>query len=270
MTIKMKKYSCVLLFLFFTASCGSKPQPFVTTTPFIATDTATVSPTSTLTPAPSPVPTSTLPAVLITSGDGGKPYVALTFDLCQDPEYPAGYDAAIVAVLQRYGVPATFFMGGDWMRTHPEETKAIAANPNFELGNHSWSHPDFTKLTEDEIAQQLETTEALLFELTGRRSLLFRPPFGFSNELTLQVAAQHGFRTVIWDSASGDPDPKFDSDTILAEVQRTVRNGSIIVMHANGRGWHTAEALPFMIEYLQNKGFTLVRASQLLGLEVKP
>jgi len=50
-------------------------------------------------------------------------------------------------------------------------------------------------------------------------------------------------------------------------VQTRVQNGSIIIMHANGRGWHTAEALPQMIEYLQRNGYTLVTVSQLLGLE---
>jgi peptidoglycan-N-acetylglucosamine deacetylase len=266
----MKNYSCLLLFLFFVTSCASKSQPATSTPVILPTETATITPTSTPTVTPSPLPTATLPPVLITSGDSGEPYAALTFDLCQDPQYPAGYDVAIVEILQRYGVPATFFMGGDWMRTHPQETQALASNPNFELGNHSWSHPDFTQLTEDEMAQQLETTETMLFELTGRRSTLFRPPFGFSNELTLQVAAQHGFHTVMWDSASGDPDPKFDSSTILAEIQRTAHNGSIIIMHANGRGWHTAEALPSVIEYLQDKGLKLVRVSQLIGLEPAP
>lgn len=50
-------------------------------------------------------------------------------------------------------------------------------------------------------------------------------------------------------------------------VRERVQNGSIIVMHANGRGWHTAESLPQMIEYLQSQGYTLVTVSQLLGLE---
>jgi peptidoglycan/xylan/chitin deacetylase (PgdA/CDA1 family) len=197
--------------------------------------------------------------------------VALTFDVCQDPEYPAGYDAGIVDVLERYDVPATFFMGGDWMRTHPEETKTLAANPKFELGNHSWSHPDLTKLSEEEISKEIDLTEELLFQLTGRHSHLFRPPSGYYNELVLQIIARHGMYTIQWDSVTGDPDPNFDAATILAEVKRTVRKGSIIIMHANGRGWHTAEALPSIIEYLEARGFTLVTVSQLIGLEpIKP
>jgi len=262
-----KKYPSLLVLLFFVAACASAP----------ATATATQSPpTATVTSPPTTTPTATLwvtptpPVVVITSGDWVQPYVALTFDVCQDPLYPAGYDAAIVDILLRYEIPATFFMGGDWMRTHPEETRQLASHPNFELGNHSWSHADFTTLSADEMARELEMTEDVLFQFTGKHSRLFRPPSGAYNDLSLQVTAEHGLYTVLWDSVSGDPDPKFDSATILAEIKRTVRKGSIIIMHANGRGWHTAEALPSVIEYLQNKGFILVTVSQLIGLDPKP
>ena len=239
-------------------------------TPTQSPPTATVTAPATSTPTATLWITPTPPAVVINSGDWIQPYVALTFDMCQDPLYPAGYDASIVEVLRRYEVPATFFMGGDWMRTHPEETRQLASHPNFELGNHSWSHADFTKLTAEEMGQELEMTQDLLFQLTGKHARLFRPPFGGYNDLSLQVTAGHGLYTILWDSVSGDPDPNFDATTILAEIQRTVRKGSIIIMHANGRGWHTAEALPSIIEYLQNKGFVLVTVSQLIGLDPKP
>ncbi len=254
--------------LLFLVACVSAPAAF-TATPS-PSSTATQASTETATPTLAPLPTSTLPAALITSGDWVEPYIALTFDLCQDTQYPAGYDAAIVDVLNRYGVPATFFMGGDWMRTHPEETKSLASNPTFELGNHSWSHANFETLSAAEMALEIEMTEDMLYQLTGRRSHLFRLPAGTYNDLSLQVIAEHGLYTIQWDSVTGDPDPTFDAATILAEVQRTARNGSIVIMHANGRGWHTAEALPSIIEYLQNKGFILVTVSQLIGLEPIP
>jgi peptidoglycan/xylan/chitin deacetylase (PgdA/CDA1 family) len=259
----MKK--CFPFLLLLLAACAPKTPTLILSLPTL---TATVPPTST--PTAKPWVTPTPPAEVITSGDWIQPYVALTFDVCQDPLYPADYDAAIVDILQRYDVPATFFMGGDWMRTHPDETRLLASHPKFELGNHSWSHADFTKLTAEEMGQELEMTQDMLFQLTGKHARLFRPPFGGYNDLSLQVTAGHGMYTILWDSVSGDPDPTFDSATILAEIQRTVRKGSIIIMHANGRGWHTAEALPSIIEYLQNKGFVLVTVSQLIGLEPKP
>jgi peptidoglycan/xylan/chitin deacetylase (PgdA/CDA1 family) len=261
----MKKYcSFWFIFPFLFAACTSAPEM---ATPTLSPPTATATVPPTFTPTATLWVTPTPPAVVINSGDWIQPYVALTFDVCQDPRYPAGYDASIVDVLQRYEIPATFFLGGDWMRTHPEETRLLASNPKFELGNHSWSHADFTTLTAEQMAQELETTQDLLFKLTGKHARLFRPPSGGYNDLSLQVTAEHGLYTILWDSVSGDPDPKFDSATILAEIQRTARKGSIIIMHANGRGWHTAEALPSIIEYLQGKGFILVTVSQLIGLE---
>lgn len=265
--MKIINHHNLLIALFLAACTVGAQAPTATPLPApSATPTNTPPPTSTSTPNPTP----TLPAVLITSGDWISPYVALTFDMCQDPLYPAGFDAAIVDVLQRYGVSATFFMGGDWMRTHPEETRFLAANTNFEMGNHSWSHPDFTQLGEEEIGQEIESTDEMLFQLTGRRSRLFRLPFGLYNDQTLQIIARHGLYTIQWDSVTGDPDPDFDAATILAEVKRTVRKGSIIIMHGNGRGWHTAEALPQIIDYLKSQGYTLVTVSQLMGLEPLP
>lgn len=266
--IKLLLFSILLTLLL--AGCATPPGvptatlvPTVTATP-IPSATPTLIPTATATFTPPPTP---IPAVLITNGDRAAAFVALTFDVCQDPAYPAGYDAAIVSILERYNVPATFFMGGDWMRTHPEETLQLASHPLFELGNHSWDHADFTALSADQIRAEITQTDDLLFQLSGRRSRLFRLPFGTYTDETLQVISQMGFYTIQWDSATGDPDPNFDAATILGEVQRTVQNGSIIIMHANGRGWHTAEALPAIIDYLLARGFQLVTVSQLLGIE---
>jgi len=196
--------------------------------------------------------------------------VALTFDVCQDPSYPAWFDAGIVNVLLQYNVPATFFMGGDWMRTHPNETMLLAQNLSFELGNHSWSHRDLRTLSEDEINQEIVLTQKMLFDLTGQQAQLFRLPFGFSNELVLETIAKQGLYTIQWDVVTGDPDPNFDAATIQRAVREGTQNGSIIIMHANGRGWHTAEALPGIIEYLQAQGYQLVTVSQLIGLEPVP
>jgi peptidoglycan-N-acetylglucosamine deacetylase len=265
---QIKPFSLLMILVLLTAGCiTSTPIPAATLVPTasatpIPTSTPTLVPTPTFTPPPTPIP-----AVLITNGDRAAVYVALTFDVCQDPVYPAGYDAAIVSVLERYNVPATFFMGGDWMRTHPNETQQLAAHPLFEMGNHSWDHADFTTLSADQIRAEILQTDDLLFQLTGRRSRLFRLPSGFSNDFVLQTVSQMGFYTIQWDSVTGDPDPSFDAATILGEVQRTAQSGSIIIMHANGRGWHTAEALPAIIEYLQARGFQLVTVSQLLGMQ---
>jgi peptidoglycan/xylan/chitin deacetylase (PgdA/CDA1 family) len=196
--------------------------------------------------------------------------VALTFDLCQKPELPSWFDADIVEVLTRYNAPATFFLGGDWMRTHPEETVLLAANPLFELGNHSWSHPDLRELDEASIHQEIVRTQNMLYQLTGRQAHLFRLPAGQYNDLVLSTIAWNGLYTIQWDVDSGDPDPTIDAERMTRVVMERIHNGSIILMHANGRGWNTAEALPGMIESLREAGYTLVTVSQLIGVEPVP
>ena len=220
------------------------------------------------TPRPHVAPTLPYTDVhFIYHGDRENPYVALTFDLCQKPELPSWFDRGIYDVLTQYDVPATFFMGGDWMRTHVDETLLLASNPKFEMGNHSWSHPDLPGLSQETISSEIVRTQDLLYKLTGRQSKLFRLPAGLYDDLTLGVIAWHGLYTIQWDVETGDPDPTIDAERMNWAVQNRVQNGSIIIMHANGRGWHTAEALPEMIEFLRAQGYTLVTVSQLLGLE---
>ena len=263
-----------------TATASDVPPPLPTHTPTLQ-PTLTPSPEPSFTPIPSLTPTETprpdiaptLPYTnvhFISHGDREQPYVALTFDLCQKPEYPAWFDQGIVDVLTQYDAPATFFMGGDWMRTHVDETLLLASNPNFEMGNHSWSHPDLPGLSQETISAEIVKTQNLLYKLTGRQSKLFRLPAGKYDDLTLGVIAWHGLYTIQWDVETGDPDPTIDAERMNWAVRERVQNGSIIVMHANGRGWHTAEALPEMIEYLRSHGYTLVTVSQLLGLEPIP
>ncbi len=284
----MLRKTWLLIIWLMLAGCttmGTATSLADTLTPTVAasaTATLTLSPTETATVTLTPLPTLTstatphgdvapvlphLPEVqFIYHGDREKPYVALTFDLCQIPAYPAWFDQGVVDVLTRYHVPATFFMGGDWMRTHVDETLQLSANPLFEMGNHSWDHPDLPDLSEAQISAEIVKTQDMLYKLTGRTATLFRLPSGLSNDLVLSVIAWHGLTTIQWDVETGDPDPTIDAERMNWAVRERVQNGSIIIMHANGRGWHTAAALPQMIEYLQSQGYTLVTVSQLLGL----
>jgi len=192
--------------------------------------------------------------------------VALTFDLCQRPENPAGFDREIIEVLLEYQVPATFFVGGHWAVTHPRETQWLAEIPLFEMGNHSWTHPDLPDLMEEEIGQQILRAQDAIWQLTGVVPRLFRLPAGKYNDLVLSVVAWHGLYTIQWDVDTGDPVFDTTPEVLAKNVRDRTQNGSIILMHANGRGWHTAEALPSMIEFLRGQGYELVKVSELIGL----
>lgn len=259
----------------------------VEVTPLLSTPTLIAPPTPPITvqartPRASPLPTvaggvgerPTLtplsPEPPITNGDRADPVIALTFDACQDPDLPAGYDDEIIRILIETDTPATLFLGGDWMRTHPDETRYLAAQPQFELGNHGWAHIDFATATVEEMIPEIERTQDIMWELAGRQPVVFRFPGGAYTEEALGVVAGSGVRPIEWEVVSGDPDPDITAERMIPWVVNQVQNGSIIIMHMNGRGWHTAEALPTIIEQLREQGFRFVTVSQLLGAPPAP
>jgi peptidoglycan/xylan/chitin deacetylase (PgdA/CDA1 family) len=151
------------------------------------------------------------------------------------------------------------------MIKHRNEVKKLASIRNFELGNHSYSHPHCTCISDDSVRQELERTEFLLKSLSGTSSKLFRPPYAETNRRIECIAQKIGLTTVMYDLASGDPDSTISRARLVQYVAACARNGSILVMHVNGRGWHTAEALPEIIHILRSRGFTFVKVSELLS-----
>jgi len=253
-------------------------------TPAVASQsTATESPLPTRTlslaeasPAPPPILDAAVPMfppigpTLINHGDRSVPQVALTFDACQTGSRPTGYDEAIIRILTDYGTPATLFLGGLWVRWHPAQTRELAANPLFELGNHSWSHADFTRLNPEEMSIEILRTQDIVYRLTGRQPTLFRFPYDSYTDKALELVGQHGLYTVRWDVATGDPDPYITTRAIIDVVTTEAKNGSIVIMHMNTLGRHTAEALPAVIRRLRAQGYSFVTVSQLVGLSPLP
>lgn len=231
-------------------------------------------PSGALTEAPTTAPDvwSALPPVSqdkpgpITNGNRSEYKVALTFDLCQSEGDLAGYDSGIIQVLNETQTHATLFVGGLWMRDHQAETHELAGNPLFELGNHSWSHKDFSAISREDMRQEILLTQQLMFDLLGYQTNLFRLPYGTYSDEALNVINEQGLYIIQWDDVSGDPDPNVTAEAMISWVLQQAQPGSIIIMHANGRGWHTAEALPAIIQSLREQGYELVTVSDLLGL----
>jgi peptidoglycan/xylan/chitin deacetylase (PgdA/CDA1 family) len=253
----------------------SMPRPAdKETPPASAEPAATLVPAPTL-PATDPVPGTApeLPPIeptLVTHGDPSRPYIALTFDACQTVGSRTGYDQAIIRILNGTHTPATLFLGGLWMQQHPAQTQALAANPLFELGNHSWSHLDFTELSPEEMSREIVRAQDAMYQLTGRQPTLFRFPFDTYTDDALAVVGQHGLRAIQADVITGDADPRISTGDIVNTVTARAQNGSIIIMHMNTHGWHAAEALPPLIQRLRDQGYTFVTVSQLLGLAPLP
>lgn len=199
---------------------------------------------------------------VITHGSRATKTVALTFDACQTRK-PSGYDAKIIGILRAMHTPATLVLGGRWMETHPDATRSLAADPLFELGNHSYLHPHMTQITPAQMREELQATQDVQYRLTGRQGVLFRPPYGELNPVLVREAARLGLKTLTWEVVTGDPDKNIKAPDIVRTVLTRARPGSVIIMHMNGRGWHTAEALPAVIKGLRRRGYRLVTVSQL-------
>jgi peptidoglycan/xylan/chitin deacetylase (PgdA/CDA1 family) len=200
---------------------------------------------------------------LVEHGARDLPLVALTFDACTTRD-KSPYDERITRILQATRTPATIFVGGGWAQREAGQLSALAADPLFELGNHSFTHPHMADRTDEAVADELMRTQAEVLAVTGRVPTLFRPPFGEYDEHLVRVAARLGLTTVEYDLASGDPDANFTKERLIASVLGRVKRGAIVVMHINHQRFHTAEALPEIIATLRARGFELVTVSELL------
>lgn len=186
------------------------------------------------------------------SGDGSAQVIrqgpptckamALTFDMCPVRE-GTGYDAELVDMLVTKRIPATFFLSGRWMATHEAEVRALRDVPFFELGTHGQVHAHLPGLDPDHQRREIATPVALLETKYGRRAPLFRPPYGEYDDSTVEVVRALRLRFILWDVVSGDPDPRLSRARMVERLTATVRNGSMIVFHANGKGLHTREVV---------------------------
>ncbi len=197
-------------------------------------------------------------------GPRNKRFIALSFDACATLK-PSRYDERITEILLETKTPATLFLGGKWMEQEPEATKLLASFPQFELANHTFLHPHLSELSDERIRQELRWTQQIMYSLTGRQPTCFRPPYGEYDERVVRIGAEMGLTTVEYDLASGDPDSSISKERLTNYVVSMARNGSVIVMHINQGGWHTAEALPEIITRLRKRGFTFVTVSELIA-----
>ncbi|MDP1676643.1 MAG: polysaccharide deacetylase family protein [Bacteroidota bacterium] len=200
---------------------------------------------------------------IFTSGSRSEKRIALTFDACANT-YRSKYDSAVIGILIRTRTPATLFISGKWAVEHLKETKFLGQQHLFEIGNHSFIHPHFPQISKSRMNEELQLTQNVLFTLTKKIPKIFRSPYGEINDTIVRSAALFGMTTVAYDLPSGDPDTLVTKQKLIDYVSAKTKNGSVIVMHMNKRGWHTAEALPEIIERLRKRGFVFVTISELM------
>jgi peptidoglycan/xylan/chitin deacetylase (PgdA/CDA1 family) len=190
---------------------------------------------------------------------GSLQKVALTFD--------AGHDdravASILSVLAEHHVHCTFFLTGRFCQKFPKSCRAIA-DAGMELGNHSFSHPMFSRLTPEEVKIQLDRGEEAIDAVCGRGARpLFRFPYGDSNRRSLLAVVAEGYQPIHWslDSLDAFGKPK-SADFVVNRFLKRLKSGDVTLMHVSCTT--SAEALPRIFDHLDRMGLQVVPVSELL------
>lgn len=178
--------------------------------------------------------------------------VALTFD--DGPHQKNTIE--ILDLLDQYDAKATFFMLGNRVDFYPDIAKMVA-DKGHEIGNHTWNHKDLTTLNKEEGIQEVEKTNEIIRNATGRESTVFRPPYGAVNE---QVQNAISSRAVFWTIDTLDWKSR-NPNEILKIVQENVKDGSIILMHDIHAT--SVQAVEPILKYLKAEGYELVTVSEL-------
>ena len=182
--------------------------------------------------------------------------IAISFDCA----WGVDHTDAILEVLARENVRATFFMVEFWAEKYPEYVRKIALGGN-EIGTHSSTHSYMSKLSEEAIRKELSESSAAIEKVTGKKTELFRAPYGDYDDLLIETAQSMGFYTIQWDVDSLDWKDLSATDIAMRIIGK-VSSGSIILCHNNGL--HTAEALPIVLDTLKNSGYEFVPIGELI------
>ena len=204
-------------------------------------------------------------AQVIKSGPPSCPGIALTFDLCPVKKSP-GYDQALVDYLIQHQIPATFFMSGKWIAKHDAEVEHLLGIEYFEIGTHGEVHAHLPMHNAEEQQKEIHAPVRLLSEHYAHEATLFRPPYGEYNDTTVDVVKLLGLRFIQWSIESGDPDPTLTADQILARIEKRAKPGSIVVLHANGKGKQTRAVIERLTtDVLPRKSLKPMTVSELLA-----
>lgn len=193
------------------------------------------------------------PAAAIVNENG--PVIALTFD---DGPYPK-VTGHILDVLEKNGVCATFFVLGSRIEGR-EDVLTRMEELGCEIGNHSFSHADLTRLSRADCQRELSDTDAEIRRVTGHEASVVRPPYGYYNKAVRSAA---GRPLILWTVDTNDWRGKAPGE-IADYVIQQAKEGSVILMH--DQQTQTADAMEMIIPTLIDEGFRFVTVSELIRL----
>lgn len=220
-------------------------------------------------------PSNQLFGKTIVSGPADERVVALTFDDGPNPPYTS----AILDVLEREHVRATFFVVGRAVAAYPSVVRREVRDEDA-IGNHTWSHAHMILMNAAQVRSSLGKTDDAIFEAAGVHTRIMRPPFGARDWLVLDQARSLGYTPVMWSVPLAKDWEEPPAQTIADRIVPYVGDGSIIVLHDGNRGivcanQHTRtcdrhseiEATRLIIERLRSEGYRFVTVPELLALK---
>ena len=194
-----------------------------------------------------------------------KKYCSLTFD---DGPYFEGNDTMdkMLDVLEKHGVVASFFLIGN--KITPENTKVIerAVKMGCDIENHTWTHPDMTKLTKEQMIDEYDKCDEAIIKITGKKPVLFRPPYICVNDLMHEVIHV----PFICGHGCDDWIPDCPADVRYQKMMENTQDGVMYLLHVNEGNDATREVVDRAIPALKEMGFEFVTAPELYRLKNVP
>ncbi|GKU82521.1 polysaccharide deacetylase family protein [Niallia sp. NCCP-28] len=199
-----------------------------------------------------------LPPSPIYKGNPNKQMVSFIINVAWGNEYLPD----ILASLKKHHVKASFFLEGRWTKKNPELAKMIV-DAGHEVGNHSYSHPDMSKIGTAQINQELKKTNDVIEATTGKTVNWFAPPSGSYTNEVVNIASQYNMGTLMWSIDTIDW-RKPSKEELINRVVEKVHNGAMILMHPTQP---TTSSIDQLIEQIQAKGYEINTVTELLSEE---
>ncbi|MEW5860974.1 MAG: polysaccharide deacetylase family protein [Cyanobacteriota bacterium] len=189
--------------------------------------------------------------------------IALTFD---DGPWPKS-TLEVLEILKKNNIKATFFMVGKNVKNYPHLARQVGVDGHA-IGNHTWSHP-YQRFNEAGASSEIDRTSDMIYQTTGIKTTLFRPPGGHLNNGLAAYAQKKNYAVVMWSSDSRDYS-RPSVPIFLKHALTGITSGGIVLMHdGGGNRDHTVRALPQLITEYKKRGYRFVTVPELMEMQDK-
>lgn len=182
--------------------------------------------------------------------DPNKKMIAITLD---DGPHKTN-TLKTLELFEKYNGRATFLMLGKNVKLYPDIVKTVYEH-GFEIGSHSWDHPDLRKLDINAVNKQIIDTQNEIFRITGFEPKIIRPPYGATNDISKEAISNNGMKIALWNLDTEDWKLK-DANKIKDVIVNKAFDGAVILVHDIHS--FTIAGLEMALEELNNRGYQFV------------